>query len=137
MLQRNTSRALILYQAKPGTIAPVTRISTPIVPEGKPLPAQQLTELRAIQTLVNELAGIATLSENNDPNPELDTRYDSAPPLAQRRFDAVAGETAAFAAAGLTALIAGRRQGAGANAAAAHLAREMERSIRAMEKILA
>ncbi|MCJ8156709.1 hypothetical protein [Sphingomonas sp. LaA6.9] len=115
----------------------MSEISTPIVPEGKPTPAQQLTELRAIQALVNELAGACLPTPFATADVAFDTRYDSAPPLVQRRFDAVAGETAAYAAAGLTALIAGRKQGAGATAAAAHLAREMEKSIRAMEKILA
>ncbi|WP_147417687.1 hypothetical protein [Sphingomonas cavernae] len=115
----------------------MSEISTPIVPEGKPTPAQHLTELRAIQALVNELADASIPALPLVADPALDKRYDSAAPLVQRRFDAVAGETAAYAAAGLTALIAGRRQGAGANAAAAHLAREMEKSIRAMEKILA
>lgn len=117
-------------------LARVKRISPPVVPEGKPAPAQQLTELRAIQALVDELAGIRPAAPPLAPDPALDGRYDSAPPLVQRRFDAVAGETAAFAAAGLSALIAGRKQGPGTSAAAAHLAREMERSIRAMEKIL-
>lgn len=115
----------------------MTQISQPLVPENRPSPAEQLTELRAILALVNELAGASIPVAPEPYDHAVDKRYDSAAPLVQRRFDAVAGETAAYAAAGLTALIAGRKQGAGASAAAAYLAREMEKSIHAMEKILA
>lgn len=113
----------------------MSKIATPVVPEARPAPAQQLTELRAIQALVNELAGLP------DPRGEAaddsaDQRYDAAPPIVQSRFDALSAEAAAIAAAGLSALIQGRRQGTAAAAAAAQLAREMDRAIRTMEKIL-
>lgn len=106
------------------------------MPEGRPAPAQQIVELRTIQGLVRELAGMSG-QEGGDAHEEaLNCRYDGAPPLIQRRFDALAGEAAAFAAAGLSALIEGRQLGNGASAAAGHLAREMERSIHAMESLL-
>lgn len=98
-------------------------------------PAEQLAQLRAIQALVDELAGTArgyAPGESGD----LDARYDIACPIAQSRFDALASETAAFAAAGLSALIAGQSAGAAGSAGAALLAREMDRAIRKMEALL-
>jgi len=106
------------------------------MPEGRSLPAQQIVELRAIQGLVRELAGLPPPQGAEDSGETANRLYDSAPPLVQSRFDALASEAAAIAAAGLSALIEGRQLGTGASAAAAHLAREMERSIQAMENIL-
>lgn len=107
---------------------------SPIV-DVRPAPAEQVAQLRAIRALVDELAGNApagSVAAHGD----LDRLYDRAPSIAQRRFDALAGETAAYAAAGLSALIAERGAGGTVAGAAAHLAREMERSIRRMETLL-
>jgi hypothetical protein len=102
--------------------------------EARPAPAEQIAQLRAIRALVDELAG--NTPDNGATADDLDRRYDHASSIVQRRFDALAGETAAYAADGLSALIAGRGAGAMVAGAAAHLAREMARSIRRMEMLL-
>lgn len=108
---------------------------SPAIAGAAPTPAEALAQLRAILALVTELGGVEPgLSPHAD---DIGRRYDRASPVAQARFDSLAGETAAYAAAGLAALIAGRGHGAAANGGAAHLAREMERSIRRMEALLA
>lgn len=91
--------------------------------------------MRAIRALVDELAG-APAGGAFESDEDLDRRYDAASPIAQRRFDALAGEVTAYAAAGLSALITGRSSGGDVQGAAAHLAREMERSIRRMETLI-
>jgi hypothetical protein len=108
--------------------------ATPIV-QDRPAPAEQVAQLRAIRALVEELAGTQAggAFESAD---DLDRRYDAASPIAQRHFDALAGEITAYAAAGLSALITGRSSGGDVQGAAAHLAREMERSIRRMEGLI-
>lgn len=97
-------------------------------------PGTQIGELRAILGLVHALAG----NEAGIERPELtdaDARYAAAAPLVRRRFDALASETAAFSATGLSALIGGRERG-NSQAAAAFLARAMDRAIVRMEKML-
>ncbi|MBB5684733.1 hypothetical protein [Sphingobium boeckii] len=97
-------------------------------------PGTQIGELRAILGLVHALAG----NEMGIDRPEMtdaDVRYAAAAPLVRRRFDALASETAAFSATGLSALIGGRERG-NTKAAAAYLARSMDRAIVRMEKML-
>lgn len=118
-----------------GDNAGMSNLASSPMADPRPAPAEQIAQLRAIRALVDELAGNAPPGQQTARG-DLDLRYDRAPSIAQRRFDALAGETAAYAAAGLSALIAGRGAGGLVNGAAAHLAREMERSIRRMEMLL-
>lgn len=97
-------------------------------------PGSQISELRAILGLVHTLAGNEGGIERPEPA-DADIRYASAAPLVRRRFDALAAETAAFSATGLSALIGGRERG-DTRAAAAFLARTMDRAILRMEKML-
>lgn len=97
-------------------------------------PGQQLADLRAIHALVSELAGLDRVPEpvRND----IELRYDRATPIARQSFDAVASETAAFAAAGLSAIIAGRAINDRPTGGAEHLAHEMERAIKRLDALL-
>jgi hypothetical protein len=113
----------------------MSNLSPSPIADARPAPAEQVAQLRAIRALVDELAGNVP-ARIETPHGDLDRLYDRAPSIAQRRFDALAGETAAYAAVGLSALIAGRGAGGMVDGAAAHLAREMERSIRRMETLL-
>lgn len=60
--------------------------------------------------------------------------YERASPIAQRRFDALAGETAAWAAAGVEALLSAGS--APPVAPAERLAGEMERSLERLRVLL-
>lgn len=103
-------------------------------PQAAPVtPVQALADLRAIHALVSELAGQAVTASET---PNVTPRYEQASQLARQRFDAVAGETAAYAAAGLAAIIAGRAVNPAPTGGAAHLANEMARSIRTLEGLL-
>ncbi len=113
----------------------MSNLASSPVAETRPAPAEQIAQLRAIRALVDELAGNMP-ADALSIGPDIDRRYDRAPSIAQRRFDALAGETAAYAAAGLSALIAGRGAGGAVTGGAAYLARQMERSIRRMEMLL-
>lgn len=112
----------------------MSKLAPAPIAEVRPAPAEQIAQLRAIHALVDELAGNAP--ERVGAVADIDRLYDRASSIAQRRFDALAGETAAYAAAGLSALIAGRSAGGMVAGAAAHLARAMARSIRRMEALL-
>jgi len=65
----------------------------------------------------------------------LSTAYGDAPAIARRRFDALADDAAAYATAGVSALMRVRAS-PGTPAAARLLARELRRSIRALVAIL-
>ena len=113
----------------------MSELSSAPVASARPAPSEQVAQLRAIRSLVEELAGLAPRADH-PLAVDLDRRYDVASPIAQRHFDALAGETAAYAEAGLSALIAGRGAGGEISGGAAHLAREMARSIQRMETLL-
>lgn len=87
-------------------------------------PGRQVAQLREALRLVEHLAGrnIAAGSDAQlDEAAKLSDAYDRALPIVQRRFDALAGETAVWAAAGVEALIEAGRI-APAPAAASRLA---------------
>jgi len=100
----------------------------------------ELARLHAALTLIEGLAGI-------DAGPGVAARaeqeriardaYGAVPSLIRRRYDAMAGETAAFAAAGLAALL--RQKDGGGDApspAAARLAAEMRAAIAELERLI-
>jgi hypothetical protein len=96
----------------------------------------RLARLAEVLTLVERLAGnpgaaIATW-------PDAATAYAAAGPIARRRFDALAAETAAFAAAGIEILL--RRSETGGHghqqAAARRLAQEMRAAIDELARLL-
>jgi len=95
----------------------------------------RIAHLRHVLTLVAQLAGQPATSDGDgdlDEAARFSAAYSYAPPIAQRRFDALAAETAAWAATGVEALLdAGK-----APAAAAALAAELDEAIAALRTIL-
>jgi len=94
-------------------------------------PGRQLARLLEVLRLVDRIAGRADARAGDaelDEAARVSGAYDRAPPVVQRRFDALAGETAGWAAAGVEAVLA-----AGGpeppRAAAARLAAQLERTI--------
>ena len=101
-------------------------------------PGRQVAQLREALRLVERIAGRSSSAPNDaslDEAAQVSEGYDRAAPIVQRRFDALAGETAAWAAAGVEALLAA----GGANpprAAAERLADQLERSLSAMTDLV-
>ena len=94
-------------------------------------PGRQVAQLREALRLVEHLAGRRSRDGGDallDEAARVSSAYDRALPIVQRRFDALAGETAGWAAAAVEALmIAGRT--APAPAAAARLAFRIEEAL--------
>jgi hypothetical protein len=77
------------------------------VPSGDP--GRQVAALREILTLVRGLAGDDGSRDSDallDEAARISSAYERAGPVTQRRFDALAAETSAWAAAGVEALLA-------------------------------
>ena len=98
----------------------------------------RVAQLRRVLGLVEELAGRPAARAGGDAAlaeaAELSGRYGNAEPIVQRRFDALAAETAAWSAAAAEALL-----GAGDDrspAAAARLADELGGAIESLLKLL-
>lgn len=91
-------------------------------------------------TLVSEIAGGEPSPEGEeaalDESARFAAAYDAAMPILQRRFDALAAETAAWAAAGVSVLLAAGRHGPPPKAAAATLAEELERALAGLAGLL-
>ncbi len=90
----------------------------------------QLSRIAQVRAMVGGLAGAsdAPAAPRN-----IAPRYDAAPPVVQRRFDALADETAAWAATGIRALVAAGQ----APAAAAALHVELRRAEARLTALLA
>ena len=92
---------------------------------------RQVAQLRHVLRLVEELAGRGAAPEGDDAaldeGARVSSAYDNAMPIVQRRFDALAGETAVWSAAAVEALLAagGGRTKAAANRLAAELAKAL------------
>jgi hypothetical protein len=101
---------------------------------------RQVAQLREVLVLVCQLAGRSAPEEPAeaalDESARLAAAYDAAMPILQRRFDALAAETAAWAAAGVAALLAAGRVGEPPKAAAATLADELEKALGRLAKLL-
>jgi hypothetical protein len=95
--------------------------------------------LRHVLGLVDRLAereGRSTEDEALDENALVSSAYQSASPIVQRRFDALAGETAAWAASGVHALLAAKDDGIQPRAAAAGLADELAAALRRLARLV-
>lgn len=101
---------------------------------------RQLVQLREVLALVEQIAGRAPSRDSDDAALDEDARisaaYADAPSIVQRRFDALAGEIAAGAAAGVEALLAAGRQGRQPVAAARRLANELHAALRELSSVL-
>jgi hypothetical protein len=98
-----------------------------------------VAELRHVLGLVAEIAG-RPVSESEDEQLDeaarIEAAYETAWPLNRKRFDDLAAETAAWAAAGVEALLALEEKGWPTKAAAARLAMELERALTRLGGIL-
>ena len=103
-------------------------------------PGGQIARLRHVLALVEEIGG----GPRQKPRPEsaleenatISSAYADAPAIVQRRFDAMATETALWAAAGVKALLAVRAPAPPPRAAAAVLAAELARSMRQLHRMI-
>lgn len=100
--------------------------------------SRRLAQLAHVRSLVGEIAGKPAVSEEQtiDRSARIGAAYDAALPIAQKRFDTLAAETAAWAAAAAQALLDTRGNPEACPAPAACLATELEKAERRMEHIL-
>lgn len=99
----------------------------------------QLAQLRQVLALIEEMAGRITLSPRDDALDEaarVSAAYARALPIDQKRFDALAGETARWAKAGVEALLKLDDAGMPVRAAAERLSEELEKGLAALAERL-
>jgi hypothetical protein len=116
----------------------VTRHAPPSPAPAGADPGHQVAQLREALALVQRIAGRSPARVTEallEEAAQVSGDYEGALPVVQRRFDALAIETSAWAAAGVEALLA-----AGARtpprAAAGRLADQLERAIGALTALL-
>ena len=101
---------------------------------------QQVARLRHVLRLVEQIAGSAPSAGHEDAaldeNARISSSYGSAPTIIQRRFDALAAETAAWAACGIEALLTARDDAEPPRAAARALAGELAAALRDLSDLL-
>jgi benzoyl-CoA reductase/2-hydroxyglutaryl-CoA dehydratase subunit BcrC/BadD/HgdB len=110
----------------------VTQQEPPFYAPGLADAGAQLAQLRQVLALVEEMAGRLTLSPRDDALDEaarVSAAYARALPIDQKRFDALAGETARWARAGVEALLKLDDAGMPVRAAAERLAEELEKGL--------
>jgi hypothetical protein len=114
----------------------VTHQAPTLEAEHRPEAAAQLAQLCQVQALVERIAGRSAAQPTHeaalDEAARIGAAYGDCLPIARRRFDALAAETAAWAAAGVEALT----RAGGTPAAAARLADELALAIEDMLKLL-
>jgi hypothetical protein len=108
-----------------------------------PLPVeagQQIAKLRSVLLLVEEMAGASAGSASRDSildeSARLSSAFGLALPIQQRRFEALANETAAWAAAGVEALLACQDAPEPPRVAAAAFAAELDRALAELNRLL-
>ena len=107
----------------------MTHQSEPLTAPATNDAGQQVAQLRHVLGLVGQIAGRPDAEAGDaalDEGARVTSAYDSAMPIVQRQFDALAAETAAWAAAGVAALLAAGGDGIQPRAAAARLADELD-----------
>jgi benzoyl-CoA reductase/2-hydroxyglutaryl-CoA dehydratase subunit BcrC/BadD/HgdB len=110
----------------------VTQQEPPFYAPGLADAGAQLAQLRQVLALVEEMAGRAALSPPDDILDEaarISAAYARALPIDQKRFDALAGETARWAKAGVEALLKLDEAGMPVRAASERLAEELEKGL--------
>jgi hypothetical protein len=116
----------------------MTHQAPPSAPVAGPDPGRQIAQLREALRLVERIAGGPA-----SPSPEhaldeaarLGIAYEAALPVVQRRFEALAAETAIWAAAGVEALLAAESSGP-PRAAAFRLARQLDAALSQLAALL-
>ncbi len=107
----------------------MTHQAPPVPASSGPDPGRQIAQLREALRLVERLAGEERADERAlDEAALISSAYDAALPVVQRRFEALAGETALWAAAGVEALLAAGN-GTPSRAAALRLARRLDTAL--------
>jgi hypothetical protein len=87
----------------------MTHQAPPLPPVAGPDPGRQLAQLREALRLIERIAGRPAAPGHDralDEAARISAAYDAALPVVQRRFEALAAETAVWAAAGVEALLA-------------------------------
>jgi hypothetical protein len=104
-----------------------------------PDPGAEAAQLRHVLALVEEMAGRPASAKDGDALEEaarIGASYAEALPIARRRFDALAAEASAMAAAGVEALLALEEKRRPTRAAAARLADELAGALGRLGAIL-
>lgn len=102
-------------------------------------PGRQVASLREALSLVRGIAGEVAGQDGDallEEAAQVSSAYERAAPVAQRRFDALAGEAAAWAAAGVEALLAAGQPPATPATPARRLAGKMERALERLRGVL-
>src|SRR5688500_15601833 len=100
----------------------------------------EIAQLRQVLVLVEEIAGRtpAVLDDGAlDEAARVSAAYGSALPIVQKRFDALAVETATWAAAGVEALMKSAGDGRPTGPAAARLADELRKALGKLRDLVA
>jgi len=114
----------------------MTHQAPPSSASAGPDPGRQIAQLREALRLVERLSGEARADERGlDEAAHISGAYAIALPVVQRRFEALAGETALWAAAGVEALLAAGN-GTPSRAAAARLARQLDTALADLAALL-
>ncbi|HEY0413535.1 MAG TPA: hypothetical protein VGD66_10365 [Allosphingosinicella sp.] len=99
----------------------------------------QVAQLRQVLSLVEEIAGRGAVRSDADLDEaaRISAAYEGAPPVGQRRFDLIAGETERWAATGVETLLELRDRDRPYAPAAARLAEELRRALRRLRDAVA
>ena len=100
---------------------------------------RQIAQLRHVLALVREMAeGPQPASSDAmlDEDARISSAYSDAYAIVRRRFDALAAETAAWAAAGVRALLAAKELGRPTAGAARQLASDLDRALRTLRNLV-
>lgn len=97
----------------------------------------QAAQLRHVLGLVEKIAGRSSIGSDEalEENARIASLYEAAGPIRQRRFDALAAETAAWAATGIRTLLDAGEEGRSA-AAARRLADELTAALHRLAVIV-
>ncbi len=102
-------------------------------------PGRQVAQLREALLLVSTIAGRPASADAGDEALDeaarISAAYEAALPIVQRRFDALAAETAIWAACGVEALLTAHARGP-AKAAAGRLADEMHAGLNGLRALV-
>jgi hypothetical protein len=114
----------------------MTHQAPPSTPAAGPDPGRQVAQLHEALRLIERIAGRPARDDGAlDDAARLSVAYDAALPVVQRRFEALAAETALWAAAGVEALLAAG-EAEPPRAAAARLAGQLDAALKALTALL-